>query len=148
MTERTAGKWILPQPEGGKEYVPVPQLSRTVPFGYKKDEDKEGWLLPIPLELDALESAKKYLKQYSYRQVAAWITTATGRHLSHTGLKNRIEHEQSNRRKSSTYRLLAQRYEEALRKAEEYEKRIGTEGSYFESDHYRDISSSFRTNDI
>jgi len=147
MTERTAGKWILPQPEG-KEYVSVPQLSRTVPFGYKKDEENKGWLLPIPLELDALEEAKKYLKQYSYRQVAAWITTATGRQLSHAGLKNRIEHEQSNRRKSSTYRLLAQRYEEALRKAEEYEKRIGTEGSYFESNHFRDISSSFRTSDI
>lgn len=148
MGERTAGKWILPQPEGGKEYVSVPQLSRTIPFGYKKDEENEGWLLPIPLELDALEEAKKYLKQYSYRQVADWITTATGRHLSHAGLKNRIEHEQSNRRKSSTYRLLAQRYKEALRKAEEYEKRIGTEGSYFDSSDYRDIAATFKTSDI
>jgi len=148
MSERTAGKWILPQPEGGKEYVSVPQLSRIVPFGYKKDEENQGWLLPIPKELDALEQAKKYLKQYSYRQVADWLTEASGRQISHAGLKSRIEHEQSNRRKSSTYRLLAQRYEEALRKAEEYEKRIGTEGSYFKSDHYRDISSSFRSSDI
>jgi len=58
MQELELGKWILPQPEDKKEYVPIPRLARTVPFGYKKDENDDSWLIPIPQELEALEKAK------------------------------------------------------------------------------------------
>lgn len=138
------GKWIMPQPENTTTYVSIPKFGRVVPFGYKEGEEK-GWLDPVPLELEALEKAKKHLKQYSLREVSAWLTTLTGRSISHVGLSKRIKHEQSRKRKSSTYRNLTKRYEEALRKAEEYEKRIGVkeEDSFFASDKYRKLRDSF-----
>lgn len=140
------GKWIMPQPENTTTYVSIPKFGRVVPFGYKEGTE-QGWLDPIPLELEALEKAKKHLKQYSLREVAAWLTTLTGRSISHVGLSKRIKHEQSRKRKSSTYRNLTKRYEEALRKAEEYEKRIGVkeEDSFFASDKYRKLRSTFDT---
>lgn len=138
------GKWIMPQPEDNTTYVSIPKFGRVIPFGYKEGE-QEGWLDPIPLELEALEKAKKHLKQYSLREVSAWLSALTGRSISHVGLSKRIKHEQSRKRKSSTYRVLTKRYEEALRKAEEYEKRIGVkeEDSFFASDKYRKLRSTF-----
>ena len=103
------GVYVLPQPKDAKEYVKIPRLGRTIPFGYVVDEADDGWLVPVPLEIEALEKAKKHLKQYSLRQVAAWLTTVTGREISHVGLMKRIKSEQSQRRKSSTYRELADR---------------------------------------
>lgn len=142
------GVFVLPQPSPSTEYVKIPRLARTIPFGYKVDEEDEGWLQPIPLELEALEKAKKYLKQYSSRQVAAWLTTVTGREISHVGLLKRVKNEQSNKRKSSTYRKLADGYEKALKKAQEYEERTGNkDGSFFDSDRYVKLRESFSGND-
>lgn len=143
MNDLAIGKWILPQPDP-KNYVPIPRLSRFVPFGYKVDEENDGWFQPIPLELEALEKAKQYLKQYSSRQVAAWLTKVTGREISHVGLLKRIKNEQVHRRKSNTYRQLARRYQEALEKAEEWEKSLGNaQATYFDSDEYRRIKEQF-----
>jgi hypothetical protein len=140
------GVFVLPQPDVTVEYVKIPRLSRTIPFGYVVDSEDDGWLVPVALELEALEKAKKYLKQYSSRQVAAWLTTVTGREISHVGLLKRIKSEQSQRRKSSTYRKLAEGYEKALKKAEEYEERLGTkDGSFFDSDRYVKLRESFTT---
>lgn len=127
MNERSIGKWILPQPEMDRDvYIPIPRLSRTIPFGYEVDESDPDVLQPIPSELKALEKAKKHLQQYSYREVANWLSTQTGRTISHMGLKKRIESEQSNKRRASTLRQWAERYKKALEKAEEYEtQRIG-----------------------
>ena len=113
-------------------------------------KDTQGWLAPIPLELDFLEKAKVFLKQYSMRQVAAWLSTQTGRQISHVGLAKRIKHEQSHKRKASTYRKLTERYEKALRKAEEYEERTGTaqDSGYFHSARYRDTRESFSRSTI
>ena len=140
------GAWVLPQPIDTTTYVSIPKLGRTVPFGYKEGVD-EGWLDPIPMELEALEKAKKHLKQYSSRDVSAWLSKLTGRTISHVGLLKRIKDEQSRKRKSATYRKLAKRYEEALRKAEEYEKRIGVkeDDPYLSSAKYRSIRASFDT---
>ena len=138
------GAYVLPQPTSTNEYVKIPRLSRTIPFGYVVDSEDDGWLQPVALELDALEKAKKYLKQYSSRQVAAWLTTVTGREISHVGLLKRIKNEQSHKCKSSTYRKLAEGYEKALKKAQEYEERTGTkDGSFFDSDRYIKLSESF-----
>ena len=138
------GAYVLPQPTSTNEYVKIPRLSRTIPFGYVVDENDDGWLQPVAIELDALEKAKKYLKQYSSRQVAAWLTTVTGREISHVGLLKRIKNEQSHKRKSSTYRKLADGYEKALKKAQEYEERLGTkDGSFFDSDRYVELKRYF-----
>lgn len=143
MNDLAIGKWILPQPDP-KNYVPIPRLSRFIPFGYKVDEENDGWFQPIPLELEALEKAKQYLKQYSSRQVAAWLTKVTGREISHVGLLKRIKNEQVHRRKSNTYRQLARRYQEALEKAEEWEKSLGNaQATYFDSDEYRRVKEQF-----
>lgn len=138
------GKWVLPQPEAVDSlYVSIPKLGRTVPFGYKEGVE-EGWLDPIPIELDALEKAKKHLKQYSLREVAAWLSKLTGRRISHVGLFKRIKDEQHRKRKSSTYRIIAKRYEEALRKAEEFEKRLGTtDDKFLTSDKYKKLRAGF-----
>lgn len=141
---RSIGKWILPQAPDALELVEIPRIKHTIPFGYKLSE-REGWLAPIPLELNALEQAKKYLKQYSYKDVAEWLTTKTGRRISESGLKVRIKSEQQYGRQYRTYQSLARRYKEALEKAEEYEKRIGISSkyNYFATDEYRAIRDTF-----
>ena len=58
------GKWKLPQPTDLKEdneWVPIPRVARTVPFGYELDPEDDGILLPISLELDMLEEARNIL---------------------------------------------------------------------------------------
>ena len=86
---KSVGQWKLPQPTDIKEdneWVPIPRISRTIPYGYELDPNDNFILLPIDIELDMLEKAKKYLKQYSYREVSNWLTTNTGREISHVGL--------------------------------------------------------------
>ena len=92
MSRLAAGQWKLPQFTDIKEnnlWVAIPKVSRTIPFGYELDPNDAGVLLPIADELDKLEMAKKYLKQYSYREVANWLTRNTGRTISHVGLMKR-----------------------------------------------------------
>jgi hypothetical protein len=126
-------KWILAQPENvieDDDFLSIPRISRTVPFGYVEDPEDKDMLLPVPRELRALEKAKEYLKQYSYREVANWLTKQTGRDISHMGLKKRVESEQSHKRRSATLREWARRYEKAISKAEEYERsRLGARKS-------------------
>lgn len=59
---------------------------RVIPFGYREAEDREGFLEPVPDELKALEYAKTYLQSSSSRDVAQWLTSVTGRYISHVGL--------------------------------------------------------------
>lgn len=132
-TSRTAGKWILPQPKDviqDDDFLSIPRIARTIPFGYAEDPEDADMLLPVPRELRALEKAKEYLKQYSYREVANWLTKQTGRSISHMGLKKRIDSEQSHKRKASTLREWARRYETAISKAETLERsRLGARKS-------------------
>ena len=143
MSERDLGSWILPQPVEENKWVRIPRIGniRTVPFGYKVAEDDEEMLEPIPFELEALEKAKLYLRQYSSRQVANWLTKTTGRYISHAGLLKRIKNEQHRRRKTATYRNIARRLEKALDKAQAYERALGKEGNeeFFERQKYRDL---------
>ena len=133
MTNRSVGKWILPQPENviqDEDFLPIPRIARTIPFGYEEDPDDRDMLLPVPRELRALEKAKEYLKQYSYREVANWLTKQTGRSISHMGLKKRIDSEQSHKRRASTLREWARRYEKAVTTAETLERsRLGARRS-------------------
>ena len=130
---KTRKDWKLPVPEeteDGFNWQPVVRIGRTVPFGYEQDPTDLDVLQPIVDELELLERAKKYLRQYSYRDVANWLSEQSGRYISHVGLMKRVKLEQKRKRQASNQRYLAERYKEALQKAERLEERIGgrTEG--------------------
>ena len=122
-------QWKLPQPTDIKEdneWVPIPRISRTIPFGYDIDPDDPDVLLPNEYQLDMLEKAQQYLKQYSYREVANWLTRNTGREISHVGLKKRLDNERRRKNKAGSLRRWADYAKKAIAKAEELEaKRLG-----------------------
>jgi len=122
---RDLGYWELPKPKKGQERVwhPVVRVTmRQVPYGYIQCEDNPQLLLPVPDELEALELAKKHLKQYSYREVAAWLTTQTGRSITAMGLKKRVDIERRRKKAATIKRQLAKRLEKALAEIERLEK--------------------------
>ena len=127
------GQWKLPQPtdlQEDNEWVPIPRVARTIPFGYELDPEDDGILLPIDNELDMLVKAKKYLKQYSYREVANWLTRNTGRTISHVGLKKRLDNERRRKNKAGSLRRWADYAKKAVAKAEELEaKRLGAKAN-------------------
>ena len=122
-------KWKLPQPTDIKEdneWIAIPRISRTIPFGYELDKDDPDILQPVENELDMLEEAKRYLKQYSYREVANWLSRNTGRSISHVGLKKRLDNERRRKNKVGSLRRWADYAKKAIAKAEEIERtRLG-----------------------
>ena len=129
--DRSLGKWKLPQPtdlknEEQTEWIQIPRIARTIPFGYVINKDDKELLAPIPYELEALELARKYIKQYSLRQVANWLTTKTGREISHIGLRKRLLHERQRKNKARTLKRWADYAEKAIQKAKAIEEsRVG-----------------------
>ena len=130
---RTAGQWKLPQPTDIKEkneWVQIPRIARTVPFGYKQNEEDPDILDPIPTELDLLEKARAYTNQYSYREVANWLSTNSGRYISHVGLRKRLQHERQRKNQAASLRKWAEYAEKAIAKAQEIEEaRTGARAS-------------------
>jgi len=128
---RSLGKWKLPQPtdlkdEDETEWIQIPRIARIVPFGYKINEKDSELLDPIPYELEAIELARKHIKQYSFRQVANWLTTKTGREISHVGLRKRLMHEKQRKNKIRTLKRWSEYAEKAIQKAKEIEEgRVG-----------------------
>tara|TARA_R100001440_G_scaffold70558_1_gene93022 strand:- start:583 stop:999 length:417 start_codon:yes stop_codon:yes gene_type:complete len=119
--------WRLPKPdfiEGRKVWYPVVRVGRVVPFGYKQDPNDEDILLPIPSELELYEQAKQHLKRYSYRDVANWLTTQSGREISYVALNERVNRESRFKRDLANQRYYAQRYKEASYKAQKIEENI------------------------
>ena len=129
--DRSLGKWKLPQPtdlkdEEEKEWIQIPRIARTIPFGYVINKEDSELLDPIPYELEALELARKYIKQYSLRQVANWLTTKTGRQISHIGLRKRLLHERQRKNKARTLKRWSEYAQKAIEKAKAIEEsRIG-----------------------
>jgi|TARA_R110000796_G_scaffold22752_3_gene65626 hypothetical protein len=120
--------WKLPVPKEGEvfEWRSVVRVGRQVPFGYRQDPNDCDILLPIDKELNMLEEAKKYLKQYSYRDVSAWLSEQSNRYISHVGLMKRVKIERKRQREASNQRHLAEKYKEALQKAQKLEEeRLG-----------------------
>lgn len=105
------------------EYFPLVRIGRIVPFGYEQDPNDPDILLPIEEDLELLEQAKVHLKQYSLRDVAAWLSAHASRSISHMGLKDRIRIEQRRHREGIMQRQLIERLEKAVEKAERIEKR-------------------------
>jgi len=122
---RSAGQWKLPQPTDIKdenEWVQIPRIARTVPFGYKQNEEDPDILDPIPTELDLLEKARAYTNQYSYREVANWLSTNSGRYISHVGLRKRLSNERQRKNKAKSLRKWAEYAEKAIAKAQSLEE--------------------------
>ena len=121
--------WQLPQPnevEGKYEWLSVVRVGRVIPFGYRQDPEDSDILLPIPEELELFEEAKKYLKQYSLREVSNWLSTTSERYISHVGLMQRVKLEQKRKKEASIQRFYAKKYQKAAEKAEKLETiRIG-----------------------
>jgi len=125
MTTNSIGKWKLPQPLDLKEdgeWVKIPRVARTIPFGYVVEEDDPDVLVPVKVELDLLEKAKKHLRQYSYREVANWLSANSGRSISHVGLKKRLDNERRRKNKARSLRKWAEYAEKAIKKAEKLEQ--------------------------
>jgi len=129
MKTESIGYWDLPQPDikgYTDQWLPIPKMARTIPFGYVEDPDDSTILRPIKNELDALEKAKKYLGQYSYREIANWLSKQTGRYISHVGLRKRVQDERRRKKTASVKRQYAKRYEEIIKAAEKIEtERVG-----------------------
>jgi len=118
--------WQIPLQGKLGEWYPVIRVGRHVPFGYEQDKEDDMLLIPIPEELELLEKAKKFLKDYSVRQVAKWLSDQSGRNISHVGLYKRVRMEEKRRRASSNYRQYAKKYKEAARKSQKIEEeRLG-----------------------
>ena len=125
--------WVLPGPDTTSEikWHPIVRAGRVVPFGYMLDPNDSEVLLPIEKELELLEEAKKHLKKYPSREVAAWLSTHAGRSISHVGLLKRVKLEKNRKRTATIYRQLAERYQKAIQKAEELENlRLGGSRTY------------------
>ena len=125
MRNRSLGKWKLPQPTDLKddnEWISIPRIARTVPFGYELDPEDNNLLNPIKIELDLLEQARKYIKQYSYRQVANWLSKNSGRDISHVGLMKRLKNERQRQNQALSLRKWADYAQKAIQKAEEIEE--------------------------
>ena len=122
---RSVGKWKLPQPTDIKEqdeWVQIPRIARTVPFGYKQNEEDPDILDPIPTELDLLEKARQYVNQYSYREVANWLSANTGRYISHVGLRKRLANERQRKNQAASLRKWAEYAQTAIAKAQALEE--------------------------
>ena len=122
--DRSLGKWKLPQPTDIKEdleWQQIPRIARTVPFGYTVNKQDNTVLDPVEYELEALELARKHIKQYSYREVANWLTTKTGRQISHVGLRKRLANEQQRKNKAKTLKIWAEYATKAIEKTKAIE---------------------------
>ena len=136
--------WMLPKvPLKVKLWQRIPRVSQYIPFGYEIDPEDNSWLNPIPEELELLELAKKHVKQYSLRQVSAWLTTQSGRSITHDGLKKRLDVERKRKRLTTIKREYAKRLEKTLRQIEILEKeRFGCYTYEEENDNNNDITPS------
>ena len=125
MRNRSLGTWKLPQPTDLKddnEWMPIPRIARTIPFGYELDPEDINLLKPVKIELDLLEQARRYVKQYSYRQVANWLSKNSGRDISHVGLMKRLKNELKRQNQAISLRRWADYAQKAIQKAEEIEE--------------------------
>jgi hypothetical protein len=113
-----------------KNWSAIPRIARTVPFGYVVDDNDPDLLQPVVSELEALEQAKIHLKQFSYREVAPWLSTVSGRYISHMGLKKRVDNDNRRRNAGQIIKRWSKWAEEKRAKAEAILKRVGESEGY------------------
>ena len=97
------------------------EIRYTLATWYKQNENDSDLLAPIEKELTLLEQARKYVNQYSYRQVANWLSKQSGRYISHVGLQKRLKNEKKRKNQARSIRKWAEYAEKAISKAKEIE---------------------------
>ena len=120
------GYWVLPKPPSPTakyeaEWFRIPAIGyarREAPFGYVHAGDNNEWLDPVPKQLELLEQAKDYLKQYSYVKVAAWLTAQSGRNIAPNTLHLRIKSERDRKRLAAIKRRYARELQLTLAEIE------------------------------
>jgi len=106
----------------GLYYVTICCKNRASLFGYIVNNEDNNTLDLIEYELEALEVARKYVKQYSYREVSNWLSTFTERYISHIGLMKRVKREQKRKNKARTLRVWSEYAEKAIQAAKKLEE--------------------------
>ena len=70
----------------------IKRKTSTIPFGYEESED-EGYLKPIPEQIEALKVAEDLVvgESISLQDACDWIEYETKRRISPPGLKKHID---------------------------------------------------------
>ena len=70
----------------------IKRKTSTIPFGYEESED-EGYLKPVPAQIEALEVAEDLVtaESISLRDACDWIEFKTKRSITAAGLKKHID---------------------------------------------------------
>ena len=71
----------------------IKRRTSTIPFGYEIDEEVDGYLKPIPEQIEALKIAEDLVagESISLRDACEWIEYKTERRISPAGLKKHID---------------------------------------------------------
>jgi hypothetical protein len=67
--------------------------ARTIPYGYKLNEDDSDYIIGVPEELEAIEKAKEYIESCTYKEVSEWLHRKTGRPITTMGLRKVLNRE-------------------------------------------------------
>lgn len=129
---------MTPDPSKGEKWIPIPRVARTIPWGYDVDPEDPDLLIPNVEQLELLDKAKKYLHQYSLRNVAHWLTENSGRPISAEGLRKRVKQEKFRAREAAVRSYYERLYKKAAEKAQKIDQRVGgrvkRDGEYRETD--------------
>lgn len=129
LTAKTRYRRIATPDVEGEEvtFYPIAKVGAWEPFGYRQDPEDEYILIPVAKELLLLEEAKTHLKNgYSLRDVARWLSSQSGRSISHQGLKDRVASDQKRNKDYIQSSYLAKQFLEAYKKARKIEEgRLG-----------------------
>ena len=71
----------------------IRKRSSTIPFGYQIEEDYQGYLKPIPEELQVLHEVSKAVHSQEIRLGVGvdWLEAETSRKMSRMGLKKYVD---------------------------------------------------------
>tara|TARA_R110002020_G_scaffold67682_1_gene177582 strand:+ start:39029 stop:39283 length:255 start_codon:yes stop_codon:yes gene_type:complete len=71
----------------------IKRASSTIPFGYKLDDNIEGYLRPIEEELDILKEVAEavHVGEISLGIGVDWLEAETGKRMSRPGLKKYVD---------------------------------------------------------
>ena len=71
----------------------IKRRTSTIPFGYELDTEEEGYLKPIPTQINALSVVAEMVHgdEISLAVAVDWLEASTNRTMSRMGLKKHID---------------------------------------------------------
>ena len=71
----------------------IKRRTSTIPYGYELDTETEGYLKPIPEQINALEVVSEMVHgdEISLAVAVDWLEASTNRTMSRMGLKKHID---------------------------------------------------------